>query len=162
MITRRELVQIASLVSLAAPLLARPSPALAGGWAQGGADRAAFHVADALVLDQRHPADPGADFDRPPLDRPPLDRPPFDGPEIWRIDGDVTGLYYHRLDRIWRQPGFVLAGITGADALFVLGTLAGGYGRRVVSRRDLGERGQGGGGAPVAWIIAPVHPSVQG
>ena len=71
--------------------------------------------------------------------------------------GDVTRIWYDHLDRAWRRPGFVVGGITGADALFVLETLAHQQGRKVVARNPLAAVG---GIAPVSWVIAPVHPSV--
>lgn len=77
----------------------------------------------------------------------------------YTIDGDVTALWYHTLDALWRKPGFVLGGVTGSDALFVLERLAADRGRRVVSRREL-RPAEAGQVAAVSWIIAPVHPSV--
>lgn len=84
-------------------------------------------------------------------------------PRTYVIDGDVTALWYHTLDGIWRRPGFVLAGITGTDALFVLERLAVDRGRRVISRKELPAPGAAPGAAiPAAsWVIAPVHPSVK-
>lgn len=79
---------------------------------------------------------------------------------IHTIDGDVTKLWFDRLDLRWRQPGFVLGGITGADALFVLEVLARDRGRRVISRRELPVTD--GASAPISWVIAPVHASVMG
>jgi hypothetical protein len=79
---------------------------------------------------------------------------------LYSIDGDVTALWYETLDPLWRKPGFVLGGITGRDALFVLETLAPDRGRRVVSRKDLSP-GNGEREGPVSWVIAPVHPSVR-
>lgn len=79
--------------------------------------------------------------------------------QSYTIDGDVTALWYHTLDALWRKPGFVLGGVTGSDALFVLERLAADRGRRVVSRREL-QPAQAGRTAAVSWIIAPVHPSV--
>lgn len=79
---------------------------------------------------------------------------------FYGIDGDVTALWYETLDPLWRRPGFVLGGITGRDALFVLETLAPDRGRRVVSRKNL-PPGTGEREGPVSWVIAPVHPSVK-
>ncbi len=78
---------------------------------------------------------------------------------VMRFSGDVTGVWYERLDRRWRERGFVLGGITGSDALFVLETLAVQQGRRVISRTQLGEANTRSV-SPVSWVIAPVHPSV--
>ena len=77
----------------------------------------------------------------------------------WTFTGDVTRIWFERLDLRWRQPGFLLGGITGSDALFVLETLAQQQGRRVVSLErltDADERRI----VPVGWVIAPVHSSV--
>lgn len=76
------------------------------------------------------------------------------------IDGDVTALWYHTLDARWRRPGFVLAGFTGTDALFVLEHLAWDRGRRVIERQRMKSVAQGD--VPlIRWVIAPVHPSVR-
>src|SRR5690606_13804188 len=56
--------------------------------------------------------------------------PSFDARQVYPIDGDVTALWYDVLDTRWRRPGFVLAGLTGRDTLFVLETLAADRGRR--------------------------------
>lgn len=80
--------------------------------------------------------------------------------KVHTIDGDVTKLWFDTLDPRWRQPGFVLGGITGADALFVLEVLARDRGRRVISRKELPAAE--GAPAPVSWVIAPVHSSVMG
>lgn len=74
-------------------------------------------------------------------------------------DGDVTGLWTGTLDDKWRARGFVIAGTTGSDALFVLEQLAWGRGRRVVERTEVAPAGNGHP-ALVRWVIAPVHPSV--
>lgn len=70
------------------------------------------------------------------------------------IDGDVTALWYDRLDRGWRDPAAgAVAGLTGADALFVLEHLAWDRQRRVVLRQDVPLAG---GPVPlVRWVIAP-------
>lgn len=81
------------------------------------------------------------------------------GSKVHAFDGDVTGLWFETLDPLWRRPGFVVGGITGKDALFVLETLAWDRGRRVIDRRQLpSHHGRKG---PVSWVIAPVHPSVR-
>lgn len=100
---------------------------------------------DALVLDRRHLA---------------AEQAGFAAPQVYPIDGDVTALWYEVLDRVWRKPGFVLGGVTGRDALFVLETLAFDRGRKVVTRTAL-PPADGQAEGPVAWIIAPVHPSVK-
>lgn len=75
------------------------------------------------------------------------------------IDGDPTMLWTRTLDEAWRKPGGALAGVTGADVLFILERFAWDRGRRVTRRQTL---------APpttekptlVRWTIAPVHPSM--
>lgn len=104
---------------------------------------------DALVIDRRHlPAGMSAPVAG------------ISAPRMFTIDGDVTQLWYQTLDPIWRQPGFVLGGVTGSDALFVLEVLARDRGRRVTQRRILEP--VVAGVQPVSWVIAPVHPSVKG
>ena len=132
MITRRDVIKWGVV-----------APALLGG------TQAAFAKVpeglDALVLDDRFSLD---------------DEGTMRAPKLYHIDGDVTSLWYEVLDPVWRKRGFMLGGITGRDALFVLETLAADRGRRVVSRKALPARdGQGEG--PVSWVIAPVHPSVR-
>ncbi len=136
MISRRDLMKWGALV-----------PALVGGSARAMAN--VPDGLDALVVDVRHApgiiANPG-------------------GVQVLRFDGDVTQLWFETLDPLWRKPGFVLGGITGRDALFVLETLSWDRGRRVVSRKDMpGRSGRMDGAAngPVSWVIAPVHPSVK-
>lgn len=73
--------------------------------------------------------------------------------ELHFVDGDVTALWYDKLDVRWREPGHVLAGRTGEDVLFVLEQLAFGRGRRVTTR--LAKDGI------VSWVISPVHASVR-
>lgn len=84
----------------------------------------------------------------------------FTAPVKW-INGDVTKLWFEQLDLRWRQPGFVLGGVTGPDALWVLEVLARDRGRRVTARKVL-PMAEGATVAPVSWIIAPYHPSVKG
>lgn len=102
---------------------------------------------DALVLDRRF---------MPALG----EQPRFTAPVKW-IEGDVTKLWFEQLDLRWRQPGFVLGGVTGPDALWVLEVLARDRGRRVTARKVL-PLAEGATVAPVSWIIAPYHPSVKG
>jgi len=102
--------------------------------------------ADALLIDTRYVREP---------------RAWTDAPRIYTFGGDVTRVWFEALDPVWRKPGFVVAGITGDDVLFVLEQLAWDRGRRVVSRRELAPRGADGR-AVASWIIAPVHPSVGG
>lgn len=76
------------------------------------------------------------------------------GPTL-AFDGDITPLWFTRIDPRWRQRGFVLGGITRANTLFVLEQLARTRGRSVVARRNLAA-------GAVQWIIAPTHPSAKG
>ena len=80
--------------------------------------------------------------------------------ETARFSGDVTRLWTTRLDAAFRGHGFVLAGLTGSDALFVLEVLATQHGRRVIRREVLGAPDDRGV-APVSWVIAPHHPNVR-
>lgn len=132
MITRRELITHGTL---AASLAGLPQMALA----------AAPQGLDALLLDTRFlPQLPSGHAQVP----------------VVRFAGDVTAVWYDQLDRRWRQPGHVLGGITGSDALFVLEVLANHQGRRVVSRTVLPTAARDGI-VPVSWVIAPHHPSVR-
>ena len=74
-------------------------------------------------------------------------------------DGDVTRLWTGTLDDAWRKRGFVVAGVTGSDALFVLEQLAWSRGRRVIERSEVAPA-RDGKPALIRWIIAPTHPSV--
>lgn len=131
MITRRDLIKHGAL---GAGLVGLPQMALA----------AAPKGLDAMLLDTRFVADLPAGFADVP---------------VLRFAGDVTSVWVDQLDRRWRQPGHLLGGITGSDALFVLEVLAVQHGRRVVSRTPLGDA-RGDGITAVSWIIAPHHPSV--
>ncbi len=73
--------------------------------------------------------------------------------------GDVTALWTGTLDAAWRKRGFVVAGLTGADALFVLEQLSWQHGRRVVERAVMAPASKLRP-ALVRWIIAPTHTSV--
>jgi hypothetical protein len=79
---------------------------------------------------------------------------------ITLADGDVTPLWTGTLDEAWRGRGFVVAGTSGSDTLFVLEQLAWSRGRRVVERSEIAPRGDGRP-ALVRWLIAPVHPSAK-
>ena len=119
------------------------------GTAVAGAPAAALARAgeglDVLLLDTR--------FGHGPVDD-------MGAARVLTFAGDVTRIWYDHFDRAWRRPGFVVGGITGADALFVLETLAHQQGRKVVARNTLEAAPLVGGIAPVSWVIAPVHPSV--
>lgn len=118
-------------------------PALGTGW--HGAFAAVPQGLDALLVDTRFP---GA-FDVADSPVP-----------VLQFAGDVTRLWFDRLDVRWRQPGFVVGGITGSDALFVLETLAQHQGRRVISRVAL-DLPRVNGVQAMRWIIAPHHPSLR-
>jgi hypothetical protein len=68
------------------------------------------------------------------------------------IHDDITDLWYHKLDRQWRNSPTTLAGITLKSSLFCLETLARDYGMRVRFRalHDKTEPGP-----MVSWIIGP-------
>jgi hypothetical protein len=76
------------------------------------------------------------------------------GTEAVGFDGDLTHVWYHRLDLAWREAPMTLAGVTTAGGLFVLETLAADRGMRVVERTALGA--DAAIGEPLfAWTIAP-------
>lgn len=130
MIDRRTLLKTGLLAPVA---LAWPIPVLA-----------AAPGFDALIIDTRYPE---------------AQRIGPTPAQVHYIDGDVTTLWYHTLDRRWRRPGFVVAGYTGADTLFVLERLAWDRGRRVTQRRQVAN--SGADGRPLTfWVIAPRHPGV--
>ena len=52
----------------------------------------------------------------------------------WATAGDMMPLWYERLDLQWKEKPLPLAGVTTADALFVMETLAADYRMRVVYR----------------------------
>ena len=76
------------------------------------------------------------------------------GVETAAFDGDLTELWYDRLDLRWRAAPMRLAGVTTASGLFVLETLAHDRRMRVVER--IGLSAQTAGGEPLySWTIAP-------
>ncbi len=77
------------------------------------------------------------------------------------IDGDVTRLWTDALSTAWKKPGFSIAGATGADALFVLETLAWQHGRKVTQRQSLAPKSAE---LPELffWRIEPTHPNMKG
>ena len=56
------------------------------------------------------------------------------GAPRWSTAGDMMPLWYERLDLQWKEKPLPLAGVTTADALFVMETLAADYRMRVVYR----------------------------
>ena len=75
-------------------------------------------------------------------------------------DGDVTPLWVATLDDAWRGRGFVVAGTTGEDSLFVIEQLAWHRGRRVVDRAEIAPR-TADRPALVRWRIVPAHRSAM-
>jgi len=76
------------------------------------------------------------------------------GVETAAFEGDLTELWYDRLDLRWRAAPMTLAGLTTSSGLFVLETLAADRGMRVVERIQLSA--QTPGGEPLySWTIAP-------
>ncbi len=76
------------------------------------------------------------------------------GVETAGFDGDLTELWYDRLDLRWRAAPMKLAGLTTSSGLFVLETLAVDRGMRVIERIELSA--QTAGGEPLySWTIAP-------
>ena len=74
------------------------------------------------------------------------------GVEPAAFAGDLTQLWYERLDLRWRRAPMTLAGVTTAGGLFVLGTLAADRGMRVLQRAKLPADAS----EPLySWIIAP-------
>jgi hypothetical protein len=66
------------------------------------------------------------------------------------VKGDVTDLWFHDLSRLWKQGPAAIAGVTGADVLWVLERLAWDSGLRVTSRKETAQKS-----GAVAWVIGP-------
>ena len=60
------------------------------------------------------------------------------------FSGDITSIWYHRLDPIWRQRPLVVAGLTTEPVLFCLEQLAWDHGLRVAYRGQHESCAQGG------------------
>jgi len=76
------------------------------------------------------------------------------GVETAGFAGDLTQLWYDRLDLHWRRAPMTLAGVTTAGGLFVLETLAADRGMRVIQRAELPA--DAASGEPLhSWTIAP-------
>lgn len=75
--------------------------------------------------------------------------PSVRGAAVLRFRGDLTEIWMHDLDGLWKARPAAIAGVTGRDALFVLEQLARGPGLRVVSGVPAGPRS-----AAIAWLIA--------
>lgn len=94
-------------------------------------------------------------FDRRFADaREAAERLAANGVETAAFDGDLTALWYDRLDLCWRATPMTLAGVTTASGLFVLETLANDRGMRVVERTELSAQTPGGESL-YSWTIAP-------
>ena len=94
-------------------------------------------------------------FDRRFADaREAAERRAANGVEAAGFDGDLTNLWYDRLDLRWRESPMTLAGVTTASGLFVLETLALDHGMRVIERTELSAQTPGGESL-YAWTIAP-------
>ncbi len=81
------------------------------------------------------------------------------GIDVSGITGDLTSLWYDDLNLRWQRQTMTIAGLTAEDALFVLGTLAPGFGMRVIQQTEVGIRPVTGGSAgnvlPLYyWVIA--------
>ena len=76
------------------------------------------------------------------------------GVEAAGFSGDLTQLWYDRLDLRWRRAPMTLAGVTTAGGLFVLETLAADRGMRVIERTEL-PADSAAGEPLVSWTIAP-------
>jgi hypothetical protein len=76
------------------------------------------------------------------------------GVEAAGFAGDLTQLWYDRLDLRWQRAPMTLAGVTTAGGLFVLATLAADRGMRVIERAELPA--DAASGEPLySWTIAP-------
>ncbi len=65
------------------------------------------------------------------------------GAAVHPIEGDMTWLWYHDLDRRWRETPAAIAGLTAHGALFCLERLAWDRGMRVVFRSEHSLSGDG-------------------
>jgi hypothetical protein len=81
------------------------------------------------------------------------------GARVHAIRGDITDLWFHDLDRRWKQHGpAAIAGLTAHGPLFCLERLAWEHGMRVVSRVE--QSTHDGDGEPlISWVIAPKSKS---
>ena len=76
------------------------------------------------------------------------------GVEAAGFEGDLTQLWFDRLDLRWRRAPMTLAGVTTAGGLFVLETLAADRGMRVIERAELSP--DASRSEPLySWTIAP-------
>jgi len=117
MADRRTFLKIGAAASLA--------PVAAGGAGLAGAAAAPRRVVTDAVFDERFETC-----------RAVAERLAAEGVRLQAIRGDVTELWLKRLDATWRHPAGALAGVTDANALFVLERLAWDRRLRVVYRAE--------------------------
>jgi hypothetical protein len=132
MTSRREFIQSGIAASAA---LAGARPALA---ALGGAKRLDPEL---FIFDRRYRESRDAARAAAAL-----------GIETAETSGDLTSLWYHRLDLRWKRAPMALAGVTARGALFVLETLAADRGMRVLYR---GEHGIAQAGCVAHTLAGP-------
>jgi hypothetical protein len=141
MLTRRAVLQLA--VALAG--LPRVAWASRRGWPLPGDPwEADPPPPETFVVDSRYPASMAAGRETA-----------REGIPVKLIAGDVTALWYYDLYFRWKRGPAVIAGMTGADALFCLDVLARDAGLRVLARTDhgsglLGDRAE----APASCFVA--------
>jgi hypothetical protein len=76
------------------------------------------------------------------------------GAAVHAIQGDITDLWFHDLDRQWKKRPVAIAGLTAHGPLFCLERLAWDHGMRVISRVE--QAAQDADGQPlISWVIAP-------
>jgi hypothetical protein len=75
------------------------------------------------------------------------------GAVVYGIRGDITDLWFHDLDRRWKQGPVPIAGMTAHGPLFCLERLAWDNGMRVLSRTD--HPPVGDAEPLITWIIGP-------
>jgi hypothetical protein len=75
------------------------------------------------------------------------------GAPVHTMQGDITDLWYHDLDRRWRQGPVAIAGMTAHGPLFCLERLAWDHGMRVVLRTEHPPAADGAEPL-ISWVIA--------
>jgi hypothetical protein len=139
MASRREFLQ----AGIAASLL--PAVVSATGSASKGSEApASFYK---VIFDERFPASVafGAEWKAR-------------GAAVHAIRGDITDLWFHDLDRQWKQQPVPIAGLTAHGPLFCLERIAWDHGMRVVSRIEQKSHDQDGEPL-ISWQIAPKEPA---
>ncbi|MEP7311929.1 MAG: hypothetical protein ABI859_05065 [Pseudomonadota bacterium] len=132
MANRRQFLQAGLALSAASVVLVAPL-------ASTGTTRAPFTHLTHFVFDNRFPE--AVAIARSMQGRAPLAE----------INGDMTHLWFNQLHAQWKRAPEALGGVTTAQGLFVLQTLAADHRMRVVYRRELAARDA----TLVSWIIAP-------